>query len=102
MLNTTVYRMMIPYFQGLGPKWFRRWLLNKVPIHDIQRMKELVDVMDEHTQRIFFGKRTALEAGDAAVKEQVAKGKDIMSILRKSASRLRFDGGTDIDISCWF
>ncbi|KAK7676941.1 hypothetical protein QCA50_020059 [Cerrena zonata] len=81
MLNTTVYRMMIPYFQGLGPKWFRRWLLNKVPIHDIQRMKELVDVMDEHTQRIFFGKRTALEAGDAAVKEQVAKGKDIMSIL---------------------
>ena len=39
--------------------------------------------MDEHTQRIFFEKRAALLAGDMAVKEQVANGKDIMSILCK-------------------
>lgn len=40
--------------------------------------------MDKYTKEIFFGKRAALVAGDAAMKEQIAEGKDIMSILCKS------------------
>lgn len=84
MFNTTVYRMMIPYFQCLGPKWSRRWLLNRLPIQDIRHLKATVDVMDKYTKEIFFGKRAALVAGDAAMKEQIAEGKDIMSILCKS------------------
>ena len=75
--------MFTPYFKKLGPKWFRRWLLDKVPIQSLHRLTEIVDTVDENTKRIFFEKRAALEAGDAAVKQQVANGKDIMSILRK-------------------
>lgn len=54
-----------------------------MPNQRVQRLKEISDVMNENTRRIFFGKKAALEAGDEAVKEQVASGKDIMSILRK-------------------
>ena len=83
MRDTIIYRMMLPYFRNLGPKWLRRWFLDLLPIEPIQRIKGIVDIMDEHTQRIFFEKRAALLAGDMAVKEQVANGKDIMSILCK-------------------
>ena len=54
-------------------------------MQQVQRVKEIVDILDQNTREIFFGKRAALEAGDAAVKEQVANGNDIMSILCKWA-----------------
>lgn len=44
--------------------------------------------MDDNTRKIFFDKKAALEAGDEAVKEQVANGKDVMSILCKYTSSL--------------
>ena len=77
--------MMLPIFKKLGPPRFRRWLLEMVPMQQVQRVKEIVDILDQNTREIFFGKRAALEAGDAAVKEQVANGNDIMSILCKWA-----------------
>ena len=77
--------MMLPIFKKLGPPRFRRWLLEMVPMQQVQRVKEIVDILDQNTREIFFGKRAALEAGDAAVKEQVANGNDIMSILREWA-----------------
>ena len=77
--------MMLPMLKKLGPPQFRRWLLDMVPMQQVQRVKEIVDILDQNTREIFFGKRAALEAGDAAVKEQVANGNDIMSILCKWA-----------------
>ena len=77
--------MMLPMLKKLGPPRFRRWLLDMVPMQQVQRVKEIVDILDQNTREIFFGKRAALEAGDAAVKEQVANGNDIMSILCKWA-----------------
>ena len=77
--------MMLPMLKKLGPPQFRRWLLEMVPMQQVQRVKEIVDILDQNTREIFFGKRAALEAGDAAVKEQVANGNDIMSILREWA-----------------
>lgn len=77
--------MMLPMLKKLGPPQFRRWLLDMVPMQQVQRVKEIVDILDQNTREIFFGKRAALEAGDAAVKEQVANGNDIMSILREWA-----------------
>ena len=77
--------MMLPMLKKLGPPQFRRWLLDMVPMQQVQRVKEIVDILDQNTREIFSGKRAALEAGDAAVKEQVANGNDIMSILREWA-----------------
>lgn len=76
--------MATPFLVKLGPKWLRRWLLERVPNKRVRRLKEIVDIMDENTRKVFFDKKAALEAGDEAVKEQVANGKDIMSILCKS------------------
>lgn len=59
--------MMVPFLVKLGPSWFRRRLLELVPNQRVQRLKEISDIIDDNTRRIFFGKKAALEAGDEAV-----------------------------------
>ena len=83
LFNSPMERMAAPFLAKLGPAWFRRMLLDLVPNQRVQRLKDISDVMCANTRRIFFGKKAAFEAGDEAVKEQVASGKDIMSILRE-------------------
>lgn len=46
-------------------------------------MLRIADTMDAMSRKIWQGKKEALAAGDEAVKSQVGKGKDIMSILRE-------------------
>ncbi|KAK7676950.1 hypothetical protein QCA50_020068 [Cerrena zonata] len=81
LFNSTAERMTVPFLVKLGPSWLRRWLLEFVPNQRVQRLKEISDIMTENTRHIFLSKKAALEAGDEAVKEQVANGNDIMSIL---------------------
>lgn len=83
LFNSTLERMASPYLVKLGPAWLRRWLLEQLPNRRIQRLKDISDILDESTRKVFFGKKAALEAGDELVKEQIASGKDIISILRK-------------------
>lgn len=58
-------------------------MLGRVPSRRVQRLKDIADILDENAKRILHEKRVALEAGDAAVQEEVSNGKDIMSILRE-------------------
>ena len=55
-----------------------------LPYKKIQTMIRLVDTTDRYSTEIYQKKKEALLKGDDEVKEQVGKGKDIMSILRKS------------------
>lgn len=84
-----MFRMFIPLFIKLGPAWFRRFLLEIAPSQDLQKIKEVVDVMADTSIDIFRQKVDALRQGDEAVAQQVGEGKDVMSILRKCSS-LRF------------
>lgn len=73
--------MASPYATKLGPAPFRRWLLDQVPLPNVQRLKDLSDVMIERSKDIISEKRIAMEKGDEALLQQVGEGKDIMSIL---------------------
>lgn len=73
-------RRLVPYLPTRG-KALQRWILERIPNRDIQRVKELVDIMHRCSVKIFEGKKAALAAGDESVTRQVGEGKDIMSIL---------------------
>lgn len=83
LFNLALERLATPYLVKMGPSWFRRWVLGRVPSRRVQRLKDIADILDENAKRILHEKRVALEAGDAAVQEEVSNGKDIMSILRE-------------------
>ncbi|KAF7966366.1 hypothetical protein HWV62_38909 [Athelia sp. TMB] len=49
-----------------------------IPSADVQKLREVVDIMWDTSVRIVEDKKAALEKGDEAVMEQVGRGKDIM------------------------
>lgn len=67
----------------LGPPKFRSFLLRITPWPDLHRMKRIVDVMDKTSNDIYTEKKEKLKHGDEAVVNQIGRGKDIMSVLRK-------------------
>lgn len=69
----------------LGPAWFRRFLVEHAPFKAVQEMKEIVDIMHKTSVEILESKRKALEEGDEETERQIAKGKDILSILCESS-----------------
>ena len=75
-------RVVLPFVDYMGPKWFRRKLLDIVPYKKLQRMKNIVDIMYERSTEIYRAKKAAIERGDEAAVQQVGEGKDVLSILR--------------------
>ena len=70
-------RQASPFLTSLGPAWFRRWMVDLLPIPQVQQLKHVVDVLYETSIRIIGEKKAALANGDKY------QGKDIISILRK-------------------
>ena len=62
----------------LGPAWFRRCLLDLVPIKSIQRMKAICDVINERSLAIYNEKKAAIERGDQELLLAMGEGKDML------------------------
>ncbi|KAF8176081.1 cytochrome P450 [Pholiota molesta] len=71
-----------PLFKYLGPPGFRRFILKFIPWALLQRLVEIVNIMDDEVKKIFAAQQKSLEAGA----QHEADGKDIMSILLKANS----------------
>jgi hypothetical protein len=78
--------MFIPYIIPYIPPSLGSQLVSYVPLANVQKLRKVVEKMDQQSRQIYYEKRTALEKGDEAVAQQVGEGKDIMSILSKTAS----------------
>ena len=69
----------------MGPRWFRRAILPYITEPNLQRLRDIASTMQQSSEGIFKSKREAFLRGDAALREQVGRGKDVMSILRAYA-----------------
>ena len=58
-------------------------ILPFIPSRRIRNLKRIADTMHRNCIHVYEEKKRAFEAGDDAVMQQVAKGKDIISILSK-------------------
>jgi len=56
-------------------------VVDHFPWKSLQDFAKIIDVMRETAVEVYETKRKALEEGDEVVERQLAKGKDIMSIL---------------------
>ncbi|KAI0326160.1 cytochrome P450 [Cubamyces sp. BRFM 1775] len=66
---------LVPY---LGPAWFRRWVIEKMPMKSVQRMIWITDTLHTGSVKIFEQKKAA------ALKDEETEGQDIISILLKA------------------
>ncbi|KZV96970.1 cytochrome P450 [Exidia glandulosa HHB12029] len=101
LVRTAVIRQLIPKFVKLGPAWFqdprisylmlfpvysgvlwfRRFIVNITPFEHVKLLKKFSDVLINTSDEVLVSKEKEIARGDEDVKDQIAHGKDIMSIL---------------------
>ncbi|KAH9478197.1 Cytochrome P450 monooxygenase 81 [Psilocybe cubensis] len=70
---------LTPYFKYLGPAQFRRFLLKSIPWSLLQRLVEIVDIMDDEAKKIL-----AEQQKDLGRHEKDNDTKDIIRILLRA------------------
>ena len=85
-------RLLLPYFVMIGSPAFRRFVFELLPFNATKTLARIVDIMDSTSKQIFQKKKDALAQGDEAVKNQIGKGKDIMSVLSELSKPSRGPG----------
>ncbi|KAJ3969864.1 cytochrome P450 [Lentinula raphanica] len=74
---------VLPLVSKIGPPSLRRFIINIVPWKNLHQMRDIADYMYQVATEIFDEKKRKLVAGDEAVKNQIGKGKDVISVLMK-------------------
>ncbi|OJT02010.1 Cytochrome P450 3A24 [Trametes pubescens] len=86
-LNTIV-RYTLPILVRIGPAAFRRKVVEMLPRGGAsQHMMRISDTLAARSLDIVNEKKQVLQHGDAALKQQVGEGKDIMSVLLRENMR---------------
>ncbi|KAH9939786.1 cytochrome P450 [Epithele typhae] len=81
MLPLMVARPLLPVVGKFLPRMVQRWFAERLPWPAFQRIRHVVDTMDEMSHEIYDQKMAALRAGEEAVVQQIGAGKDILSKL---------------------
>lgn len=99
MFSLALPRRFLTSAAKFGPSGFRRFLLKILPSKRVQRLREMVDIMDRTTVKIFQEKMFALQQGEDAIFRQIGRGKDIMNIL---CMPLLLNLGAQTETYVWF
>ena len=79
-----VIRELIPDIVKLAPLWFRRKLMDVVPIKALREIKEIMDTLYNKCARIYAErKKTLMKSDEENTTSGVSQEKDIMTVLRE-------------------
>ncbi|EIN05324.1 cytochrome P450 [Punctularia strigosozonata HHB-11173 SS5] len=82
--NAFPYFPLIQFLPALTtplPAKIRRWIVELLPIREVQELKYVIDTMEKTSVDIYRKRKRALLSGDGDMKETLTNGKDILSIL---------------------
>ena len=85
-LGAQIWVLLVPFLDYLGPAWFRRRLLDAVPISSLQRIKKVCDTLYNKAKEILEAKKAAIAGGDQELLHTIGEGRDMMSLLRKRSA----------------
>ena len=85
MSDLKVPVLFLKYFTDIGPGWLRRLGIKLTPSRRVQRIVNIVDIMEKTSVDIVKERRQAVRLGEDNVVKQIGLGKDIMSILCKTS-----------------
>ncbi|KAF9532497.1 cytochrome P450 [Crepidotus variabilis] len=90
---------VLPIAMKIGTPKFRRALLELIPSKALQEAREIADLMYDTSVKVYQSKKKALAEGDEALKDQIAGGKDLMSILmRNNTGASKGDGLSEYEV----
>ncbi|KAJ3890870.1 cytochrome P450 [Lentinula edodes] len=91
------FTYVLPLVSNIGPPSFQRFVINILPWKNLHHMRDIADYMYKVAIDIFEEKKRALEAGDEAIKNQIGKGKDVISVLMKENMKASKEDRLDED-----
>lgn len=83
LTKTVIVRQFLPFFIHIGPAGFRRWAVRWLPIDSVQKLRQIVNVM-ERIARLVLNDRLGQPQGEALEEKKTLRndeGRDLMSIL---------------------
>ncbi|KAF9533504.1 cytochrome P450 [Crepidotus variabilis] len=75
---------LLTWVVKIGSPSFRRFMMDLIPYKNLHEIRDVADVLHQTSLKIYDSKKKALAMGDGALSEQIARGKDIMSVLLKA------------------
>ncbi|EAU84602.2 hypothetical protein CC1G_00121 [Coprinopsis cinerea okayama7 len=75
--------VVLPKFDGIGSPRFRRWVVERIPSKNIQKLVNMVDVMHNTSLEIYEKKKAALAEDTGSHDEVGSRCKDIIGILMR-------------------
>ncbi|RDB17160.1 hypothetical protein Hypma_001988 [Hypsizygus marmoreus] len=92
---------ILPWVANIGSPRFRRFVVDTLPWKTLHEVRDIVDVLHDHVNRIYAEKKKAFSFGDEAFfSQQPGRGKDVISTLMK-ANKVDFDknGISDAEVT---
>lgn len=72
----------MPTLYKIGPAWFRRAIIERVPSKAVKQLLSVVDVQHQQAVQIFEQEKTALRS-NSGKKDSSADEKNIITLMRK-------------------
>jgi cytochrome P450 len=82
--SLSVHMQLLPLLVKITPTNFRSWLAKIAPSKRVQKIRDIVNIMDQTSVEVFKAKKVALQQDDDGLSKDFGKGKDIMTILLKA------------------
>ena len=90
-------RYFLPYIIPIAAPSLLRKLIDWIPFGNLQEAKRIVDILDSSSKNILEKKRDIMlkQDYDEKVTQEVGKGKDLTSVLRKHSVHARMTSSTN-------
>ncbi len=71
----------MPTLSRIGTRRLQRFIVDHLPGKAVKDVTKFVDIIHNTSLEIVESKKRALAEGNGAIKDEVAQGKDLMSVL---------------------
>ena len=78
---------LLPTLSKIGTRRLRRFIVERLPGKDLNVVTKCVDTMHNTSLEIFESKKKALAEGNDVIKDEIARGKDLISVLGEIKAR---------------
>ncbi|TFY68014.1 hypothetical protein EVG20_g3720 [Dentipellis fragilis] len=79
-----IFREFLPWVVKVGSAQFRRYVAEIIPWKTLHQLLRVTDAMYESSKRIVEEKQDLLLHGDNIMEQDIAEGKDLMSVLLRA------------------
>lgn len=82
--QVVIWRPVLPWLKKTFPSWLLKFTMALLPWKALHQMRMVSDDICRIASQVLQHKIELLRLGDDAIVREVAEGKDLMSVLRKS------------------